>query len=89
MNAKTELAKRLSETFSGGTPVTAEALAAILKDYSITKDSDEQRSDLNRRIKDYLGAKRSDGSRSKPEIRRVLSLGTSCRHHADVPVPQP
>ena len=65
MNAKTELAKRLSETFSGGTPVTAEALAAILKDYSITKESDEQRSDLNRRIKYYLGAKRIDGLSDK------------------------
>lgn len=41
--------------------MTAEALAAILKDYSITKESDEQRSDLNRRIKYYLGAKRIDG----------------------------
>ena len=56
MNAKTELAKRLSETFSGGTPVTAEALTAILKDYIITKESDETRSDLHRRIKYYLGA---------------------------------
>ena len=65
MNAKTELAKRLSETFSEGTPVTAEALAAILKDYSITKESDEQRSDLNRRIKYYLGAKRIDGLSDK------------------------
>ena len=65
MNAKTELAKRLSETFSGGMPVTAEALAAILKDYSITKESDEQRSDLNRRIKYYLGAKRIDGLSDK------------------------
>ena len=65
MNAKTELANRLSETFSGGTPVTAEALAAILKDYSITKESDEQRSDLNRRIKYYLGAKRIDGLSDK------------------------
>ena len=65
MNAKTELAKRLSETFSGGTPVTAEALAAILKDYFITKESDEQRSDLNRRIKYYLGAKRIDGLSDK------------------------
>lgn len=65
MNAKTELANRLSETFSGGMPVTAEALAAILKDYSITKESDEQRSDLNRRIKYYLGAKRIDGLSDK------------------------
>ena len=65
MNAKTELANRFSETFSGGTPVTAEALAAILKDYSITKESDEQRSDLNRRIKYYLGAKRIDGLSDK------------------------
>lgn len=65
MNAKTELAKRLSETFSGGMPVTAEALAAILKDYSITKESDEQHSDLHRRIKYYLGAKRIDGLSDK------------------------
>ena len=65
MNAKTELANRLSETFFGGMPVTAEALAAILKDYSITKESDEQRSDLNRRIKYYLGAKRIDGLSDK------------------------
>lgn len=61
MNAKTELAKRLSETFSGGTPVTAEALAAILKGYNITRESDETRSDLHRRIKYYLGAKKIDG----------------------------
>lgn len=65
MNAKTELANRFSETFSGGTPVTAEALAAILKDYFITKESDEQRSNLNRRIKYYLGAKRIDGLSDK------------------------
>lgn len=45
--------------------MTAEALAAILKDYSITKESDEQRSDLNRRIKYYLGAKRIDGLSDK------------------------
>ena len=36
-------------------------MTAILKDYIIIKDSDEQRSDLNRRIKYYLGAKRIDG----------------------------
>ena len=45
--------------------MTAEALAAILKDYSITKESDEQRSDLHRRIKYYLGAKRIDGLSDK------------------------
>ena len=61
MNAKTELARRICETFPGGTPITAEAVTAILKDYIIIKDSDEQRSDLNRRIKYYLGAKRIDG----------------------------
>lgn len=42
-------------------PITAEAVTAILKNYIIIKDSDEQRSDLNRRIKYYLGAKRIDG----------------------------
>lgn len=61
MNAKTELARRICETFPGGTPITAEAVTAILKNYIIIKDSDEQRSDLNRRIKYYLGAKRIDG----------------------------
>ena len=61
MNAKTELARRICETFPGGTPITAEAVTAILKDYIIIKDSDDQRSDLNRRIKYYLGAKRIDG----------------------------
>lgn len=61
MNAKTELARRICETFPGGTPITVEAVTAILKDYIIIKDSDEQRSDLNRRIKYYLGAKRIDG----------------------------
>ena len=65
MNAKTELMQRLSETFSGGTPITDDALTAILKDYVITKDSDDQRSDLHRRIKYYLGAKRIDGLSEK------------------------
>lgn len=40
-------------------------MTAILKDYIIIKDSDEQRSDLNRRIKYYLGAKRIDGAVGK------------------------
>jgi len=61
LNAKTELIKRLSDTFSGGTPLTAEALTAIMKDYNITRESDETRSDLRRRIKYYLGAKKIDG----------------------------
>lgn len=61
MNAKAELAQRICATFPGGTPITAEEVTAILKDYIIIKDSDEQRSDLNRRIKYYLGAKRIDG----------------------------
>ena len=61
MNAKTELAQRICATFLGGTPITDEAVTAILKDYIIIKDSDDQRSDLNRRIKYYLGAKRIDG----------------------------
>lgn len=65
MNAKTELARRICETFPGGTPITAEAVTAILKDYIIIKDSDDQRSDLNRRIKYYLGAKRIDGLSDK------------------------
>lgn len=61
MNAKTELAHRICTTFPVSTPITVEAVTAILKDYIVIKDSDEQRSDLNRRIKYYLGAKRIDG----------------------------
>lgn len=61
MNAKIELIKRLSDTFSDGTPLTAETLTDILKDYNITRESDETRSDLRRRIKYYLGAKKIDG----------------------------
>lgn len=61
MNAKIELIKRLSDTFSDGMPLTAETLTAILKDYNITRESDETRSDLRRRIKYYLGAKKIDG----------------------------
>lgn len=46
MNAKTELAHRICTTFPVSTPITVEAVTAILKDYIIIKDSDEQRSDL-------------------------------------------
>lgn len=48
MNAKTELAHRICTTFPVSTPITVEAVTAILKDYIIIKDSDDQRSDLNR-----------------------------------------
>ena len=60
MTAKTELTRQLLATFSAGTP-TAEELDVILKGYIIFKENDEQRSDLKRRIKHYLGAKKIDG----------------------------
>ena len=60
MTAKTELTRQLLATFATGTP-TAEELDAILKGYIIFKENDEQRSDLKRRIKHYLGAKKIDG----------------------------
>lgn len=61
MTAKTELAKRLAATLSGNAPVTEEVIATILKDYSITRETEEERLDLKRRIWQYLGAKRIDG----------------------------
>lgn len=61
MNAKTELIGRLLGSFSGGDAITEETLADLLKGYTITRESDETRSDLRRRIKYYLGAKKIDG----------------------------
>lgn len=61
MNAKTELAKRLAARLSEDTPVTLDTINGILKDYSITREADDEKSDLNKRINYYLGAKRIDG----------------------------
>lgn len=61
MNAKTELTKRLVATLSGGEPVTEEAITTILKDYMIQKASEEEKRDLQKRIWQYLSAKRIDG----------------------------
>lgn len=61
MNAKKELEQRIFATFSGETSITAEAVREILKDYNITRETDETRSDLHRRIQYYLGAKKIDG----------------------------
>ncbi len=58
---KTELIGRLLGSFSGGDAITEETLADLLKGYTITRESDETRSDLRRRIKYYLGAKKIDG----------------------------
>ena len=61
MNAKTELAKRLAATVSADSPGTIEAINTILKDYTILRENDDEKSDLNKRIKYYLGAKRIEG----------------------------
>ena len=53
MNAKTELTKRLVATLSGGEPVTSETSRAILKDYTIQKETEEERLDLKKRIWQY------------------------------------
>lgn len=75
MTAKTELTRQLLATFAAGTP-TAEELDAILKGYIIFKENDEQRSDLKRRIKHYLGAKKIDGlsARTLANYRSHLEL---------------
>lgn len=61
MNAKNELAKRLVSMVSGDTPANMEAINGILKDYTILREAEEEKSDLRKRIWNYLGAKRIDG----------------------------
>lgn len=61
MNAKTELAKRLIAMVSTDMATSAEAINGILKDYNISREAEEEKSDLSKRIIYYLGAKRIDG----------------------------
>lgn len=61
MNAKTELAKRLISMVSGDSPVTAEDINEALKGYTILREAEGERIDLQKRIWQYLGAKRIDG----------------------------
>lgn len=61
MNARNELAKRLVAMVSGDMPADAEAINGILKDYTILREAEEEKSDLRKRIWYYLGAKRIDG----------------------------
>lgn len=61
MNAKTELAKRLVAMVSGDEPITPDAINGVLKDYTILREAEEDRRDLQKRIWQYLGAKRIDG----------------------------
>lgn len=61
LNAKNELAKRLVAMISGEIPASTEAINDILKDYTIQREAEEEKSDLRKRIWNYLGAKRIDG----------------------------
>ncbi|MEG2097438.1 MAG: tyrosine-type recombinase/integrase [Pseudoflavonifractor sp.] len=61
MNAKNELAKRLVAMVSEDTPADAEMINAILKDYTVLREAEEDKSDLNKKIAYYMGAKRIDG----------------------------
>lgn len=61
MNARNELAKRLVAMVSGDTPANVEVINGILKDYTILREAEEEKSDLRKRIWNYLGAKRIDG----------------------------
>lgn len=50
MNAKAELAKRLVTAVSGNEPVTDDTINTILKDYSIQRETEDERRDLQKRI---------------------------------------
>lgn len=49
VNAKAELAKRLVAVVSGNEPVTGEVINTILKDYTIQKESEEEKRDLQKK----------------------------------------
>lgn len=61
MTARHELAKRLVSLVSDSEVVTLETLEKVLKEYTITKETEDEKSDLKKRINYYLGAKRIDG----------------------------
>lgn len=61
MNARNELAKRLVSMVSENTPVNEDVVNAILKDYTIAREAEMEKSNLRKTIWHYLGAKRIDG----------------------------
>lgn len=62
MNAKTELKRRIiAVVLAENQTIQEETLSLILKDYAISREAEDEKSDLNKRIKYYLGAKRIDG----------------------------
>jgi integrase/recombinase XerD len=61
MDARNELAKRLIATVREHMTTADEIIYGILKDYTISRETEEGKSDINKRITYYLGAKRIDG----------------------------
>lgn len=61
MNARHELEKRLFSMVTGNSHITEEEIKSVLKDYTILRENEEEKSDLKKRITYYLGAKRIDG----------------------------
>lgn len=76
MTAQHELAKRLFSMVSADTPISLEIINGVLKDYSIQREVEEEKSDLRKRIWYYLGAKRIDGlsPRTLDNYRYTLDL---------------
>lgn len=65
MDAKKELSKRLLAMVTEEMPATEETINSILKDFTISRETEDSKSDLNRRITYYLGAKKIDGLSSQ------------------------
>ena len=61
MDVKNELANRLLSILSQGENVEYQTITDILKDYTIIRETEGGKSDLEKRITFYLGAKRIDG----------------------------
>lgn len=63
MDAKNQLENKLIALFTEGTPAEdfPDRLRAVLKGYTVTRESGSSRSNLKKRIAAFLGAKRIDG----------------------------
>lgn len=63
MDAKSELSEALFRLFPG--EESSEKILLVLKGYTIIRETENSRSNLNRRISSFLGAKRIDGLSQK------------------------
>jgi integrase/recombinase XerD len=76
MDAKKELANRLIVMVGGFLPDAEKVINDILRDFTISRETEDSKSDLSKRITYYLGAKRIDGlsPRTIANYKRILEM---------------